>query len=157
MDRKIVEYSGKVSLPEGCNLIQLPPRSAKVFKGENYGHLFAGRLQELLADDTLQSCDRETLMAMFPYMQYGNFFSIPITKFSELIGKKQPNVSRTIKKLVEAGYLQPFSKKDRVTTYMIDPNLIYKGFPFKWPETKGLWNQINLYRNPDASLDGDII
>ena len=155
-ERRKLEINTSMNVPEGVNVIQLPPRTEKQFKGIDHTRLMSSGLKALLKDETLQPCDRETLLGIIPYLQYGNFFSLPITKLAELIGKKQPNISRSIKALVAAGYLQPFSKKDRVTTYMMNPNLVYKGYAHNWKQTKELWNQINLARNPTDSLLGNI-
>jgi hypothetical protein len=154
-DRKL-EMHTSMNVPEGVNVIQLPPRTEKQFKGVDHTRVISKGLKELFLAEQLQSSDKEILMLMIPYLQYGNFFSIPITKFAELIGKKQPNISRSIKALVAAGYLQPFTKKDRVTTYMINPYLVFKGYSHNWKKAKELWAQINLARNPNDSLLGDI-
>ena len=156
MNGRKLEINTSMNVPEGVNVIQLPPRTEKQFKGRDHTRLMSSGLKAFLLDERLQPCDQQILLGMIPYLQYGNFFSLPITKLAELIRKKQPNISRSIKTLVAAGYLQPFSKKDRVTTYMIDPNLVYKGYAHEWKKTNELWNQINLARNPNDSLLGEI-
>ena len=155
-ERRKLEINTSMNVPEGVNVIQLPPRTEKQIKGVDHTRLMSSGLKALLKDERLQPCDREILFRMVPYLQYGNFFSLTLTKLAELIDRRQPHVSKSIKALVAAGYLQPFSKKDRVTTYMMNPNVVYKGYAHNWKQTKELWNQINLSRNPNDSLLGDI-
>ena len=82
---------------------------------------------EMLATSDLQGADLRVLMMLLARLDFENYICISQTELAEALGMKQPNVSRSIKKLLELGILLDGPRFGRVRTYRLNPAYGWRG------------------------------
>jgi predicted XRE-type DNA-binding protein len=84
-------------------------------------------LIELAADKRLNTTDFRVRDYLFCKVGMGNFVHISQTEASKYLGIAQPNVSSSIKKLIEMGIILEGPSKGKFKTYQVNPALAYFG------------------------------
>lgn len=79
-----------------------------------------------LAND-LNHSETRVFLIMLAYLDYENLFSVRQSKLGEMLGMKQPLVSRSLKGLLDKGVLLEGEKDGQCKTYRLNPNYGWRG------------------------------
>lgn len=111
--------------------VNIFPVKPKETYSEEWSVMFASNQKKLclmLINKEISGIDRAILDYLMAYMEIGNYCTINQKMLAEEIGIAAPNVSRSIKKLVEKGILLKEDKKNgRLNIYRINPEFAWKG------------------------------
>ena len=110
-------YGGKVAV--------IPYRQ-KIAKGECWFMGFQEMFETLALDKELTGQDRQVLLYLFSQCDFENWIKLSQSYIAKKIGIHQPNVAKSIRKLVNKNYIR-IDKTEGVNAYQINPELIWKG------------------------------
>jgi hypothetical protein len=82
---------------------------------------------KLLRTSGLQGKDYEVLFALLERLDFGNFIHVNQSEIARILNMKQPNIARSIKKLVDIEALIEGPKVSRSRTYKLNPEFGWKG------------------------------
>ena len=104
-----------------------------------YDHIKVGQMtaSKLSGDKELSGVDHRVLWAVLSVVQMGNSVMCTQQEMSEISGVARPNVSKSLKKLVEKGYLIKMKSIGSLNTYMLAPEHVYRGDNKDYYKTKG--------------------
>ncbi len=124
-----------------------------------HSRLFSEELMAIAKDRSLNYTDCRVLLAVIGLMGFENVLSVSKDELGKQIGVERPNVSKSIKKLVEKGYLLPIDNEGRKIVYMFNPDIAFKARANNHKTLKRCWDE-KLYPNtrkmgiaPENDLD----
>jgi len=98
----------------------------KKLRNERFFMGFQSMFEALAKDKTLSGVDTRILHYLFSACEFENYLMINQSEIAEKLDLKRQNVGRSIKKLIEGGYIEQ-RKVGRRNVYRINKNLIWKG------------------------------
>jgi DNA-binding transcriptional regulator LsrR (DeoR family) len=84
-------------------------------------------------------------------MEYENLLNITQKALSEELGIVQPEVSKSIKKLIKGGYLRIVDKNGRQNVYQLNPHIGFKSRAKNYNLLCTIWDEDQS--QPDDSLE----
>ena len=123
MTDRIIQQNFNV--PEGTNVftrLHIP----KYLTEMEHVRIFTDGLLQIALDPDLSGEDIRVLLGCIGNMEYENFLDKPQGELASILGMKQPNVSRSLKKLVERDYIRIIGKAGRQNIYRINPLIAFK-------------------------------
>lgn len=82
---------------------------------------------DYLANEIRSVEDYRVLMLLMARLDFENLIQVPQMEIAENLGMKRPNVSRSMRRLVELGVLLEGPKIGRSKTYRLNPHIGWKG------------------------------
>ena len=107
----------------GC-MMYIPHRPRHT---EKFFMAFQDGLLEIAKDGDLTGADMRVLLFLFGKLDFENFLHVSQKEIGEFVGMKNPNVSRSMKKLVAKGIVLDGPKVGRVHTYRLSADLGWRG------------------------------
>jgi DNA-binding transcriptional regulator LsrR (DeoR family) len=98
----------------------------KMLTDKPHVRAFTEGLGRLAVDKQLNLTDKNVLLFLISVMEYENLLNITQKELSEGLSIAQPEVSKSIKKLIEGGYLKIVDKNGRQNVYQLNPHLAFK-------------------------------
>lgn len=121
--------------------------------------LFSNEIMTIAKDRSLNFTDCRVLLAIIGLMGFENVLNVSKDELGKQIGVDIANVSRSVKKLVERGYLLPIDNEGRKIVYMFNPDIAFKARASNYKTLKRCWDE-KLYPNtrkmgiaPENDLD----
>ena len=108
----------------------------------DYVRAFQEGLLEIICDKDLTGDDIRVFLAIMSHMEFDNKFTMPLGHLAEAIGMKRPNVSKSVKKLLEKQYLNRDGNQGQVNHYMIDPRIIVRARNFNYKSIVKRWDEL---------------
>ena len=108
----------------------------------DYVRAFQEGLLEIICDKDLTGDDIRVFLAIISHVEYENKFTMSLGHLGEAIGIKRQNVNRSVKKLLEKGYLLKDGNQGRVNHYMIDPRIVIRCRNFNYKEVIKHWDEL---------------
>ena len=93
----------------------------------DYTRLFHPTLVRLAIDKELTGTDLRVFLAVVGHLNYENFLNMSQQALADVIGIKQQDVSKSLKKLVNKGYMEITGQIGRQNIYRVDPHLVHRG------------------------------
>ena len=93
----------------------------------DYTQLFHPTLVQLAIDKELTGTDLRVFLAVVGHLDYENFLNMSQQALADVIGIKQQDVSKSLKKLVNKGYMEITGQIGRQNIYQVDPHLVHRG------------------------------
>ena len=121
---KVKHRQIKIDVPDGCMA-----RTAVVplkFIKKDYYRGFSEATLAIATDEELLHTDLRVLLGVIALMEYENVLDISQQALGQALGIKQPNIAKSIKKLVEKGYLQVMGQRIRQNVYRVNPYFAFK-------------------------------
>jgi DNA-binding MarR family transcriptional regulator len=114
-----------IHVPEGCMaLTRILPM--KHLTKMPHVRVFIDGLLTLSLDPDLTGQDLRVMMICLAEMEYENFLNKTQRELAEVLGIKQQDVAKSIKKLVEKDYLRIVGHQGRQNLYQISPHIVLK-------------------------------
>jgi hypothetical protein len=88
-------------------------------------------LEDISLDKSITAGDKEILMFMISQCTWENWINIPLRIMSDRFSRDKGNISRSIERLVTAGYIQK-EKIGRSSFYRFNPEHGWKGKDVEW-------------------------
>lgn len=126
-----------VSLPKDSKYlgIVLPQTKLK----DKFLRVFQNPLLEIALNDELTGGDIRVLLAVLSLLDYDNKFYFTISDLSSKMGKKRPNVSKSLSNLVRLNYLKRDTDQFGRRVFFVNPYYVfrtrssrYKGLVREW-------------------------
>lgn len=83
--------------------------------------------EEFFATHIKSIDDFRVLSALKARLDYDNYLAISQTEIAQKLGMKQPNVSRSIKRLIEMTIIKKGPSVGKSVTYVFNPQMGYRG------------------------------
>jgi DNA-binding MarR family transcriptional regulator len=140
----MIETQVTIEHEEGTNVC-IYNKPGKHLKQEHL-RLFSGEIIEIAKDRDLNFTDLRVLMAVIGLMRFDNVLKASKDEIGKQINIERPNVSKSIKKLVEKGFLTPIDNEGPKIIYMVNPDLAFKARASNYKTLKRCWDE-KLYPN----------
>lgn len=121
---QIDRTTGEV-LSEGA-LVWMPSRTQHPY-GERWVAMTLDGLKKLMATPGIGLQEMKVFAELFSRLDYENFIQLAQIDIASATGMAKPNVSRSMKKLVEVGAIIPGPKVGRSQTYRLSPDIGWRG------------------------------
>ena len=112
----------------------------------DYVRAFQEGLLEIILDKDLTGDDIRVFLAIISHVEYENKFTMPLGYLGEAIGMKRQNVSKSVKKLLQKGYLNKDGNQGQVNHYMVDPRIITRCRNFNYKKLVEHWDELPVAR-----------
>jgi DNA-binding MarR family transcriptional regulator len=109
----------------------------------NYIRVFQDVLLEMAKDRELNLTDHRVLLLILTKLGYENFFSLSQTEMGELLGINQANISRSLQKLEQRGFITLLDTPGRKKVYMVNPHIVFKTKAKDLKELEEDWALVN--------------
>lgn len=148
MNDKTFNY--QINVPEGC-MAKTVVTPIKMLTDKPHVRAFTEGLGRLAVDKQLNLTDTRVLLFLISVMEYENLLNITQKELSEGLGIVQPEVSKSIKKLIEGGYLKIVDKNGRQNVYQLNPHIAFKSRAKNYNLLCTIWDEDQS--QPDDSLE----
>ena len=118
-------FNYQINVPDGC-MAKTVVTPIKMLTDKPHVRVFSEGLGRLAVDRELTLTDKNVLLFLISVMEYENLLNITQKELSEGLSIAQPEVSKSIKKLIEGGYLKIVDKNGRQNIYQLNPHLAFK-------------------------------
>ena len=123
----------------------------KMLTDNPHVRVFSEGLSRLAMDKDLNGTDIRVLLFILSIMEYENLLNTTQKALSEGLGIVQQEVSKSIKKLIEGGYLKIVDKNGRQNIYQLNPHLAFKSRAKNYRLLCSIWDEDDS--QPDDSLE----
>jgi DNA-binding transcriptional regulator LsrR (DeoR family) len=123
----------------------------KMLTDKPHVRVFSEGLGRLAVDRELTLTDKNVLLFLISVMEYENLLNITQKALSEELGIVQPEVSKSIKKLIKGGYLRIVDKNGRQNVYQLNPHIGFKSRAKNYNLLCTIWDEDQS--QPDDSLE----
>lgn len=117
--------------------MQLYCTKTKLARGLNRMTILLDSLEDMAIDNRLSDADRRVLFLMIGQMDFENWIHIPLSSLSKKLNIAVPNISRSVKNLVELKYISK-EKVGRANLYRFNPEMGWKGRDVDWSKVVDL-------------------
>ncbi len=149
MDNKVeIRYPKEAVL----NIFTTPSKYLK----HSYARVFLDEINALGKDKNLSSTDLRVLMSIIGHLEYDNIVNISQKDLGEELNIQQPNVAKSIKKLIDKGYLQVIDTVGRQNIYMFNPNVAFKSRAKNLNQLKHAWDKETIPNTQKPPIDIDL-
>jgi DNA-binding MarR family transcriptional regulator len=116
---------------------------SKPVKHLNQEHLrlFSEEILTIAKDRDLNFTDCRLLLAIMGLMRFENLLNLTQKQLGNEIGVEQPNIARSLKKLVKKGYLLPVGNEGKKIIYMLNPDVAFKARAKNFKTLQRCWNE----------------
>jgi biotin operon repressor len=118
-------FNYQINVPDGC-MAKTIVTPIKMLTDKPHVRAFSEGLGRLAVDKQLTLTDKNVLLFLISVMEYENLLNLTQRELSEGLGIVQQEVSKSIKKLIEGGYLKIVDKNGRQNIYQLNPHLAFK-------------------------------
>ena len=143
-------FNYQINVPDGC-MAKTIVTPIKMLTDKPHVRAFSEGLGRLAVDKQLTLTDKNVLLFLISVMEYENLLNITQKALSEELGIVQPEVSKSIKKLIEGGYLKIVDKNGRQNVYQLNPHLAFKSRAKNYNLLCTIWDEDDS--QPDDSLE----
>lgn len=123
MDRKRVEANFNV--PEDATVI-VRTQSPRYLTGKDYLRVFSSGLSTLATDKTLKLTDLRVFIGLLTHVDFNNEIDVTQKILSEELGIAQQEISKSIRKLLDKGYLELLGEKHKQKIYRMNSHVAAK-------------------------------
>ena len=120
-----------------------------------YIRSFQEEMVNLAIDRDFNGTDLRVLLTIIGNLGYENILSLTQKEIGEQINIKPVEVTKSIKKLVEKGYLQVITKIGRQNIYMFNPSVAFKSRAKNLKDLKRSWNDQSVPNSQKKPVDID--
>ena len=150
MSKKV---SLEITCPEDSDLnVLTKPR--KYLKDEHI-RFFQDEMIGTANDRDLTITDFRVLITILGNLDYDNKLVLSHAKLGKQIGIKQPEVTKSFKKLLNKGYIEIIDTIGRQNVYMFNPSVAFKSRAKNLKELKHAWDKQTLPDTQKSPLDID--
>jgi hypothetical protein len=143
-------FNYQINVPEGC-MAKTVVTPIKMLTENPHVRVFSEGLSRLAMDKDLNGTDIRVLLFILSIMEYENLLNTTQKALSEGLGIVQQEVSKSIKKLIEGGYLKIVDKNGRQNIYQLNPHLAFKSRAKNYRLLCSIWDEDDS--QPDDSLE----
>jgi hypothetical protein len=143
-------FNYQINVPEGC-MAKTVVTPIKMLTDNPHVRVFSEGLSRLAMDKDLNGTDIRVLLFILSIMEYENLLNTTQKALSEGLGIVQQEVSKSIKKLIEGGYLKIVDKNGRQNIYQLNPHLAFKSRAKNYRLLCSIWDEDDS--QPDDSLE----
>ena len=137
-NRRLMDNKVEIRYPKEAvlNFFTTPSKYLK----DSYARVFLNKINALGKDRNLSSTDLRVLMSIIGHLGYDNIVNISQKDLGKELNIKQPNIAKSIKKLIDEGYLQVVDTIGRQNIYMLNPNIAFRARAKNLRELKKAWD-----------------
>jgi hypothetical protein len=143
-------FNYQINVPDGC-MAKTVVTPIKMLTDKPHVRVFSEGLGRLAVDRELTLTDKNVLLFLISVMEYENLLNITQKALSEELGIVQPEVSKSIKKLIKGGYLRIVDKNGRQNVYQLNPHIGFKSRAKNYNLLCTIWDEDQS--QPDDSLE----
>ena len=143
-------FNYQINVPDGC-MAKTVVTPIKMLTDKPHVRVFSEGLSRLAMDKDLNGTDIRVLLFILSIMEYENLLNTTQKALSEGLGIVQQEVSKSIKKLIEGGYLKIVDKNGRQNIYQLNPHLAFKSRAKNYRLLCSIWDEDDS--QPDDSLE----
>ena len=143
-------FNYQINVPDGC-MAKTIVTPIKMLTDKPHVRAFSEGLGRLAVDKQLTLTDKNVLLFLISVMEYENLINLTQRELSEGLGIVQQEVSKSIKKLIEGGYLKIVDKNGRQNIYQLNPHLAFKSRAKNYNLLCTIWDEDQS--QPDDSLE----
>jgi hypothetical protein len=143
-------FNYQINVPEGC-MAKTVVTPIKMLTENPHVRVFSEGLSRLAMNKDLNGTDIRVLLFILSIMEYENLLNTTQKALSEGLGIVQQEVSKSIKKLIEGGYLKIVDKNGRQNIYQLNPHLAFKSRAKNYRLLCSIWDEDDS--QPDDSLE----
>jgi len=149
MDNKI-----EVRYPKDA-VVNIYSKPKRYLRGDHV-RCFSEEALGLAVDKDLSATDLRVLLAFIGNLGYENILNISQQELEKQLKISQGNISKSIKKLINKGYLQIIDTIGRRNIYMLNPNVAFRSRAKNLKQLKQAWDRQVLPTNQKYPIDIDI-
>jgi predicted transcriptional regulator len=118
-DRQVI---AQITVPEDM-AVSVRATIPKYLKGKDYLRVFSDGMACLAKDKEINLTDLRVFIGLLPHVGYENVIEVAQSVLAEELGIVQQEVSKSIKKLVDKGYLEAYGQKKRQKIYRLNSHV----------------------------------
>ncbi len=131
MSKDVSKFDFSVDIPNDTNatIHIYPGTKRKHLRGMDYAIVFLEMFSQLASDKELNLTDRRVLDGLVAHLDFGNEINVSQGTLAKELGIKRPNVSSSIKKLIQKNYILVLKTQGRQNIYQLNPHYGMKAKP----------------------------
>ena len=133
------------------NIFTAPNRYLK----DSYARVFLNEVTALARDKDLSHTDFRVFMSIIGHLDYKNIVNVSQKDLGIELNIKQPNVAKSIKNLINKGYLEVIDTIGRQNVYMVNPNVVFRTRAKNLKELKHAWDKQIVPNTEKYPIDVD--
>ena len=155
MDKRAEIYYPEDTL---LNIFTKPKKYLK----NSYARVFLDEMVALGLDKELSGNDLRVLLAIIGNLDYENQVNISQQELGNQLDIHQVSISKSLKKLINKGYLKIIDTIGRQNIYQFNPHLVFRGYSYNHKHLCRTWDEgttANTRKSPidiDTDLDLDL-
>ncbi len=131
------------------NIFTAPQKYLK----NSYARIFLDQVTILAKDREISHTDFRVLMSIIGHLDYNNIVNVSQKDLGTELNIKQPNIAKSIKNLINKGYLEVIDTIGRRNIYMFNPSIAFKSRAKNLKELKEAWDYKVLPDTQKHSID----
>ncbi len=120
-----------------------------------YARIFLSEITALAKDREISHTDFRVLMSIIGHLDYNNIVNVSQKDLGIELNIKQPNIAKSIKNLINKGYLEVIDTIGRRNVYMFNPSVAFKSRAQNLKELKSAWDKQILPDTQKHPIDVD--
>ena len=133
-------FNYQINVPEGC-MAKTVVTPIKMLTDKPHVRVFSEELSRLAVDKRLTPTDKNVLLFLISIMEYENLLNVTQKELSEGLGIVQPEISKSIKRLIENDYLRIVDKNGRQNIYQLNPHIGFKSRAKNYNLLCSIWDE----------------
>ena len=133
------------------NIFTAPNRYLK----DSYARVFLNEVTALAKDKDLSHTDFRVFMSIIGHLDYKNIVNVSQKDLGIELSIKQPNIAKSIKNLINKGYLEIIDTIGRQNVYMVNPNVVFRTRAKNLKNLKYAWDNETLPETQNYPIDID--
>jgi hypothetical protein len=152
------ELNFSVQIPDDSNTcIRIyPGKKRRYFKGMQWTLVFMDMFETLAHDKELTLTDMRVLHGLLCHLDYGNVINVTQTQLADELEIKRPNISTSIKKLIEKEYILILTQRGRQNIYCLNPHYGLRAKETDKPMLDRSWDERQKLSNENLKQTKDV-
>jgi len=149
------EFKFTVQMPDDSNttIRVYPGKKRRHFKGMEWALVFMDMFETLARDKDLTLTDVRVLHGLLSHLDYGNTITVTQTQLANELEIKRPNITTSIKKLIEKQYIIILKQKGRQNIYCLNPHYGLRAKETDKPMLDRSWDERHKKSRLSKNLD----
>ncbi len=136
-------------------VVNVYPKPAKHLKN-SYARYFLDEALALAVDRDFSGTDFRVLLAIIGNLDYDNIINISQKQLGEKLSIGQADISKSLKKLINKGYLQIINKIGRQNIYQFNPHIAFRSRAKNYKDLCRTWQQETAPNTQHSPVDLDV-